>query len=143
MSDDATIAPGCRAILYGLQAKAVLNGLEVHILSWVAAKERWAVQLTSKDATGITVKQHNLARAPDPFRLLNEDALMHVLVRAVAATHKPLIATCARFRSGIQHPSFLSLRVKFGFAEASVVIDPKERYDEEDETTTSSISYGR
>ena len=126
--EPASIVPGCRAIITGLQSKPEFNGKEAGVLAWVAEKGRWAVVVVGSPV-GITLKPSNLTRSPCSVQLLDDEALTQVLVQ----TEEPAAVTkvCQKFNSLTKQPSFKADRIRLDFANVSVRLDPREDFDEE------------
>ena len=126
------LVPGCRVRLTDLVSRCDLNGEEALLLRWIDDRRRWAVRLVNKTAEGLKVKPANVVRSPSGFDCLNEDALLLALVRTSISSHQPLFATNWRIRKVIGSPEFIRSRLRLGFANVAVTLDPKERvYDEE------------
>ena len=126
------LVPGCRVRLTDLVSRCDLNGEEALLLRWIDDRRRWAVRLVNKTAEGLKVKPANVVRSPSGFDCLNEDALLLALVRTSTSSHQPLFATNWRIRKVIGSPEFIRSRLRLGFANVAVTLDPKERvYDEE------------
>lgn len=134
-----SIAPGCRAIISGLHSKPELNGKEAAILSWVAAKERWAV-LVVGNSMGITLKPGNLNRSPCSMQHLDDEALTQVLVR----TKDPgtVSKVCRRFNAVVTAPTFKADRIRLDFANVSVHLQPKEDDDYDDDDYEPPVDLG-
>ena len=124
--------PGCRVRLTDLVSREDLNGEEALLLRWIDDRQRWAVRLVNKTAEGLKVKPANVVRSPSGFDCLNEDALLLALVRTSASSHQPLFSTNWRIRKVIASPEFFRSRLRLGFAEVAVTLDPKERVYEEE-----------
>ena len=126
------LVPGCRVLLTDLVSREDLNGEEALLLRWIDDRQRWAVRLVNKTAEGLKVKPANVVRSPSGFDCLNEDALLLALVRTSMSSHQPLFSTNWRIRKVIHSPEFFRSRLRLGFANVAVRLDPKERgYDEE------------
>ena len=126
------LVPGCRVRLTDLVSREDLNGEEALLLRWIDDRQRWAVRLVNKTAEGLKVKPANVVRSPSGFDCLNEDALLLALVRTSASSHQPLFSTNWRIRKVIASPEFFRSRLRLGFAEVAVTLDPKERVYEEE-----------